>query len=105
MKKLLMTVMCLGVLAMFFAATAQARPQYKKAIDGLSASTDAEKAVQAKVKADKCNSCHVPEEKKTKRNEYGVKLSKHLPKFDKDKWKNDVDGATADLVKAINAVK
>ena len=100
-----MLVMCLGIVAMFFAKTAQARPEYKKAIDKLSASTDAEKELQAKVKADKCNACHVPEEKKTVRNEYGIKLAKKLPKYNKAKWKEDLDGQTAELVKAINAVE
>lgn len=92
-----------------------ARAQYKTIVDKMDASTDAEKAVQAAVKADKCNHCHVKGKSKKMRTEYGMKLhaalgggDKEKYKYDKEFWKKGDDGDySAEAVKmvrdAINA--
>lgn len=94
----------------------EGRPQYKTTIDTMEAETDAEKALQTEVKANKCNYCHDKADKKKKtRTEYGQKLhdalgggSKENFKFDKADWKKGNDAgnkkAIEDLRRAINEV-
>ena len=105
MKKLCY-VLFAGALTLSFCLTsAQARPPFKKAIDGLAAETDAEKALQPKVKADGCNACHVKDQEKKVRNDYGKKLADLLPKFNKADWDGDAAAGTKALRDAINKVK
>lgn len=85
--------------------SASARPPYKKAIDTLASPTDVEAALQAKVKADGCNACHVKDMEKKVRNDYGKKLTDLLPKFNAADWKDDAAVGTKALREAIGKVK
>lgn len=98
MRKSLPVLLCTGFLLTLCAVTANARLQYKFAIDKLDAETEAEKSLQMKVKVDKCNHCHDKKDKKI-RTAYGMKLHDALGggdrkkyKFDKKLWKRGAGG-------------
>lgn len=103
MKKLCLTLGC-GLVAFGLCLSAEARPQYANAVKALTAATQQEKDLQAKVKADNCNACHMGPDKKV-RNEYGMKLGKLLPKFEAAKWKDKEADAKKELQDAINKVQ
>lgn len=104
-----------GLLVASLYVAAVARPQYRNVVKDLDAKTDAEKKVQADVKENKCNACHIPKKSKKMRNEYGKKMHKALGggdpekyKYDKEFWKKTdgkySDAAVKSVRDAINAV-
>ncbi len=107
MKKFvaLFSITCLVVVCL--SVTADARPQYKGAFEKnqFVPETDAEKALGEKIKADSCNACHIKDQPKKQRNEYGEKLMKTLPKYEKDLWENNLDTAIKGLRDGINKVQ
>ncbi len=107
MKRLVVMFSIISFVVVCLSMNADARSQYKNAYakKQFAPETEAEKAVGAAIAKDSCNACHIKGKPKKMHNEYGTKLGKLLPKYDKTLWKSDLDKAVSDLREAINKVK
>ena len=88
MKRLALLVLFALIAVAITAASvenASALPAFNKQF----AETYKESPVAEAAKAQKCDLCHVPKEKKTERNEYGQALSKFVTKDDYKNLKDD----------------